>query len=194
VSEQSQDERPFNRGAVINIACDVFKDKAVYMITHDVDLYPNKQTIEKYYTKKMEVNHIFGLYTSECNTLGGIIKMKLETFQTINGFPNDFWGWGVEDKALQNRAETYNVNIQKLITDRDPKRTDYFSILDDINDKIVSSDFSSRTSFEYGIFKTLPYAVKIDKCLSSGLNTLNYKILEQKNVNTRVTHIISQIE
>jgi hypothetical protein len=194
VTEQSADGRQFNRGAVINIACDLFKDKAIHMMTHDVDVYPKKTTIDEHYTKDVVADQVFGIYTSSCNTLGGIIKMKLDTFQTINGFPNHYWGWGVEDKALQNRVEIFNLKIYKLITDKNPKKTDYFTIFDDINDRVTTADFSSRTQFDYHVFKTLPYDKKIEICMSSGLNTLKYKVLERKEIHPKVTHVISRIE
>ena len=54
---------------------------------------------------KRKDNNIIGIYTSKHNTLGGIIKFTTNNFEKINGFPNNFWGWGVEDKALQNRVD-----------------------------------------------------------------------------------------
>ena len=59
-----------------------------------------------------------GIYTSHCNTLGGIIKLNDKTIQKINGFPNNIWGWGTEDKALQNRAEFYNIKKITLLTNK----------------------------------------------------------------------------
>lgn len=52
--------------------------------------------------------------------MGGIIKIRNEDIHTISGFPNDIWGWGAEDKALQNRAEFYGVKILKnLMNDKE---------------------------------------------------------------------------
>ena len=42
----------------------------------------------------------------------------ISTIQKINGFPNDVWGWGTEDKALQNRTEYYNIKKITNLTNK----------------------------------------------------------------------------
>jgi len=37
--------------------------------------------------------------------------MRGSTLKKINGFPNDYWGWGHEDKDILNRANFYNCKI-----------------------------------------------------------------------------------
>ena len=101
----------FNRGMLLNVAFKEYENKTNYFFTHDVDINPTKKCIEKYYTQLVDEEHVLGIYTSHCNTLGGIIKMKDSTIHKINGFPNDIWGWGAEDKALQNRTEYYNSSF-----------------------------------------------------------------------------------
>ena len=56
--------------------------------------------------------------------MGGIIKIKDSIIHKINGFPNDVWGWGTEDKALQNRTEYYNNLANGNIEISDPKMRD----------------------------------------------------------------------
>ena len=106
VIEQT-DGKLFNRGALLNIAFKEYQNKTRYFFTHDVDLNPTKKMIEEYYIKEVNNTDVLGIYTSQCNTLGGIIKINNSTIHKINGFPNDIWGWGIEDKILQNRAEYY---------------------------------------------------------------------------------------
>ena len=124
----------FNRGKVLNVGFKEYMNKTEYFITHDVDINPTKLCIETYYNESVDVNCVMGIYTSQCNTLGGIIKIKSKCIEKINGFPNDFWGWGIEDKALQNRSEFFNINKKTNLTNKE-KHPQFFKIFNDINDR-----------------------------------------------------------
>ena len=39
--------------------------------------------------------------------------MNSKDFEKINGFPNDFWGWGGEDDAFYNRLAKHKVRIYR---------------------------------------------------------------------------------
>ena len=48
--------------------------------------------------------------------------MKKEHFQLINGYPNNIWGWGIEDRALYYRCHIKNVSMSPIynsLKDRD---------------------------------------------------------------------------
>ena len=182
---EQEEGKLFNRGMLLNIGFNEYKDKGKYFFTHDVDVYPNEKCIKELYTKQ-EDNNIVGIYTSKCNTLGGIIKFTTHHFEKINGFPNNFWGWGVEDKALQNRVEYMNIQVNKNILNNNPNRFNYFSIKNDVDDRHVDSLFNDKTHFEYEIFNTLQDSIKLKYILNSGLNNLDYKIINRDN---RVEHI-----
>ena len=47
------------------------------------------------------------------NYLGGVTLLGKNAFNHINGFPNNFWGWGGEDNALNYRLRKNNVRIEK---------------------------------------------------------------------------------
>jgi hypothetical protein len=181
IVEQADDGQLFNRGQVINIGCNEYKNKTKYIYTHDVDICPTEECVREIYTK-IPTTDIMGIYTSCWDTLGGIVKMDIKTYVDINGFPNTYWGWGVEDKALQNRAETYNKTISKNILNNDPKRFDMFSIKNDISDAIRSDDFNQRTDFEYRIFKGLEYDDRLSHIKRTGLNTLKYTVIERRTI------------
>ena len=68
--------KPFNRGKLLNIGYDIFKDLGDNFYTHDVDINPLEKTIEEIYTKEVEIDEIMGIFNSKHNTLGGIIKFK----------------------------------------------------------------------------------------------------------------------
>ena len=178
---EQEDGKLFNRGHVINIGYNEYKNQTKYIITHDVDVYPNEKCVIDLYCKVPETD-IMGIYTSHCNTLGGVVKINVESYADINGFPNNFWGWGVEDKALQNRAETYNKTISKNILNNDPNRFSLFDIKNDVNDRINDATFSDRTHFEYDKFRLMSHANKISHIQQSGINTIKYKIIDRSKI------------
>jgi beta-1,4-galactosyltransferase 1 len=175
----------FNRGIVINIGFNEYREQTEYFFTHDIDIVPKENCVKDIYTKLPSTNNtVMGILTagSGCNTLGGIIKFNSETFIKANGFPNNMWGWGVEDKALQNRVEFMNINVEKnIISDRkNPLEAENFSIKDDVNDRHQDKDFDSRTHIEYNVFKNLGNESKRNRIMSSGLNNLEYEVLSKE--------------
>ena len=175
IIEQDWNNELFNRGCLLNIGVKEYENKTIHCITNDVDINPFEETILKYYVNPIPDNSIKGIYTSVCDTLGGIIKFRSKTFFDINGFPNNIWGWGEEDKALQNRAEFKKVNITKNILNNDPNQNNYLLRFNDVNDRIPYRGKSY-------------YNVKSNEneLQKSGLNNLQYKILEKININDYV--------
>jgi len=184
--------KPFNRGKLLNIGYDIYKDTGENFYTHDVDINPYEETIQKIYTKDVSDNEIMGIFNSKHQTLGGIIKFKKEIFKKINGFPNNYWGWGVEDKSLQNRAEFYNTKITKNITTDDPSRNEYFLRFDDVNDR-VRVDEHKKWYLEYRHFKTLDDKKKEEIIKRSGLCSMNYKIMNENKLEENIYKILVSI-
>jgi len=115
VIEQSEDNRAFNRGALLNVGARLAK-KHSHLILHDVDLLPD-ETMLPYYT--MVPDHPIHIgtvwrtkYTSE-RFLGGILSLTWKDFEKVNGYPNQFWGWGGEDDVLRNRFIHAKVPIYR---------------------------------------------------------------------------------
>ena len=175
VIEQDWNNKLFNRGCLINIGVKEYENKTAHCMTHDVDINPFEETILKYYVDPIPDNSIKGIYTSVCNTLGGIIKMQSKTFFDINGFPNNIWGWGQEDKALQNRAEFKKVNITKNILNNNPNQGKYLLRFNDIDDR---KPYRGPNMYNDKISN--------EKILTSGLNNLQYTILERRDINDYV--------
>jgi hypothetical protein len=115
IVEQSQDGKKFNRGALLNIGAYVAKhNHHSYVIFHDVDLLPLAK-IAPYYTAVPTLPiHIGKAWTQKYDYpkfLGGVLSMSIADIEKINGFPNNFWGWGGEDDALRNRLERKNIKV-----------------------------------------------------------------------------------
>ena len=189
---EQTDERLFNRGKLLNIGFTLYKNTGMNFFTHDVDLNPRLNTIEELYTKNIGDDEIMGIYTSGCNTLGGIIKFKKNSYRKTNGFPNEIWGWGTEDKALQNRAEFKSIKISKNILSNDPKKDKYFKIFDDVNDR-VKVNMNKNWFLYYKLFDTLKDDEKEKEIMSSGLNNLSFKIKKIEIINNDIKKITVKI-
>lgn len=111
-SHQS-DNRPFNRGAAKNIGFLAMKQKYpndyknITFIFNDVDTIPFTNLFS-YDTQPGTVAHYYGFTYA----LGGIVVIKGQDFETINGYPC-FWGWGNEDNCLQTRCIRYGITIDR---------------------------------------------------------------------------------
>jgi hypothetical protein len=180
----------FNRGKLLNVGFKEYLNKTNYFITHDIDIYPMEKTILNYYNKTDA--DIIGIYTSYYDTLGGIMKINNDAVKKSNGFPNNYWGWGVEDKAIQNRANFYNITISKNLIMNKSDQTNLIDIhegftrLNNKNDRAKDENFNKKTQFEYTIFKNLQENDKKKHILSSGLNNLTYTIINRININDNV--------
>jgi hypothetical protein len=42
---------------------------------------------------------------------GGVCVFPRKDFEKINGFNNDYWGWGAEDDDLRDRCNLHNIPI-----------------------------------------------------------------------------------
>jgi len=181
----------FNRGMLLNVAFKEYENKTKYFLTNDVDINPTKKCIEEHYIKEVNDSDVLGIYTSIYDTLGGIIKIKNRTIQKVNGFPNDVWGWGTEDKALQNRTEYYNIKKITNLTNQEEHPL-YILRFNDIDDRETKT-YQTNMNKHYYRFKTLNNEDQLKEIMSSGLNNLKYTILERKMIDDIVELIKVEI-
>lgn len=178
--------KPFNRGKLLNVVFKEYENECKYIITHDVDINPKEKVILEYYDKEVDDNVFKGILTSIWDSLAPIFKTNIKNLFKINGFPNNIWGWGVEDKAIQNRVEFYNFKMEKnLINPNDKVGTNnkvfqsYFKAFNDINDRDRTFE-AQHHQLHYKMWKKLSNIEK-EKCIiGNGLDSLTYKLIKRE--------------
>jgi predicted glycosyltransferase involved in capsule biosynthesis len=109
---EQEEGKKFNRGMLLNIGADLADSE--YVIFHDVDLLPKKTVIPYYEVFPDSPIHIGKTWREKYNNegfLGGVISISKADLKSINGFPNNFWGWGGEDDAMRVRMKRNNMTI-----------------------------------------------------------------------------------
>ncbi|RLN90042.1 hypothetical protein BBJ28_00013797 [Nothophytophthora sp. Chile5] len=119
IVEQSLDGRKFNRGKLLNAGFDMARDDFDVFIFHDVDLLPGDDLGELYAHAPrlgpMHIARVWGRYNENPHYFGGIVVFTRQQFVKINGFPNNFWGWGGEDNELYSRVVRKKLTVQAPI-------------------------------------------------------------------------------
>lgn len=111
-----QDDKDFNRGKLLNIGFLKSLDLGCdYVVFHDIDLLP----IDVDYSYSDKVTHLI----SELDTpegfdrslfdeyFGGVTLFPSSIFETVNGYINNYWGWGFEDDNLLLRCIKNRVSL-----------------------------------------------------------------------------------
>jgi len=126
IIEQS-DDKPFNRGKLLNAGYKYATENGCdYFVFHDVDMLP--EDVDYSYTDKPLhlATHLqeHDYETTFFDYFGGVTMFNKEDFELINGFSNEYWGWGFEDDDLLIRciesdleldtAEVENKKIQEF--------------------------------------------------------------------------------
>jgi hypothetical protein len=115
IIEQS-DDKPFNRGKLLNVGYKFACDKGCdYFVFHDVDMLP-EDVDYSYSDKPLHLaTHLqeHDYETTFFDYFGGVTMFTKEDFELINGFSNEYWGWGFEDDDLLIRCYDSNLDLNK---------------------------------------------------------------------------------
>ena len=159
VCEQA-DTHVWNKGLLFNAVYRLLSGAYDYFILHDVDFIPST-TVDYSYTPQPT------LLATECSQFnyqhcydrffGGVVGVNRADYATINGFSNQFRGWGGEDdslyqsfvrrgrqptKRMGNRFENF-VHPRLDVLGRDKNNADYNHNLQLLNSP---RDFSNGIS------------------------------------------------
>lgn len=104
----------FNRASLINAGFSLVKDDFDYIAMHDVDLLPVNSALSYAFPADGPMHiaapELHPQYHYE-KFIGGILLMTSKHFEQVNGMPNKYWGWGMEDDALYARLMDAGMNV-----------------------------------------------------------------------------------
>ena len=111
VVEQA-DTLPFNRGKLLNVGFQqALKKRCDYVVFHDVDMLP----VSVDYSYSEVPIHLATKFTGSAQQevfdtyFGGVTIFPIDAFKKVNGYSNEFWGWGFEDDDLLLRLTEQNI-------------------------------------------------------------------------------------
>jgi len=116
---EQDDEKAFNRGKLLNVGfLYAKKSNCDYVVFHDVDMVP--EDVDYSYSELPL--HMATNFTGETERIvfdeyfGGVTMFPSIMFEHINGYSNDYWGWGYEDTDLLHRCRINGVplDIKKI--------------------------------------------------------------------------------
>ena len=183
--EQDFSNNYFNRGMLLNIGFDLYKNNTKFYITHDIDSIPNENIIQKLFN--IDNYDVVKIFEPHGSSLGGIVKFSHDSIFSVNGFPNYIWGWGLEDRVLYYRYKILNINCRDSNYGLQKSRRDFIFLPHKHNgNNTHPNNYSSKNNIsdnENKIFNSNNIELQKQHIMSSGLNNLEYTILERININ-----------
>ncbi|XP_054747827.1 beta-1,4-galactosyltransferase 7 isoform X1 [Anastrepha obliqua] len=163
------DRYRFNRASLINVGFRFTSSVYDYIAMHDVDLLPLNEALIYKYPSAAGPHHIAApelhpKYHYE-TFVGGILLVRCEHFELLNGMSNNYWGWGLEDDEFYVRIRDAGLKVT---------RPD--NINTGVNDTFrhIHNRYHRKRDTQK-CFNQKEVTRKRDRV--TGLNTLNYKIL-----------------
>ncbi|XP_031720978.1 beta-1,4-galactosyltransferase 2 [Anarhichas minor] len=112
-------EETFNRAKLLNVGYTETLKDAEYdcFIFSDVDLIPMDD--RNLYHCYDQPRHFaiamdkFGFRLPYAGYFGGVSGLSKKQFLKINGFPNEYWGWGGEDDDIYNRITLNGMKVSR---------------------------------------------------------------------------------
>ncbi|XP_062895215.1 beta-1,4-galactosyltransferase 3-like isoform X2 [Mobula hypostoma] len=110
----------FNRAKLLNVGVkEAMKDEDWdCLFLHDVDLIPendhNIYTCDPDHPKHVSIAmNKFGYQLPYKTYFGGVSAVTPEQYLRMNGFPNEYWGWGGEDDDIATRLQLAGMSISR---------------------------------------------------------------------------------
>ena len=167
IIEQGND-KPFNRGILINAGHDIIKKSGLGYkneVHHDIDVQADETLIKYFYS-----DNVIACKKDHYPTFFGTMSvLPLNIMDQVNGYSNNFNGWGMEDDNLLNRIISKNIPVYNA----DPNITNIKSLphisaaqlnlqneeRDNVNEKDVADGYISGLA-------DLKYTIKSQEKLS----------------------------
>ena len=192
----------FNIGKLKNVGFDYLinnkKNKYDNIIFSDIDIVPDSDLLKYYFEETNSLNSLanFGTrYESRdlsAKFTGALISATPNFFKEINGYPNNFWGWGDEDVnillRLSELSKPLYANKNGRVIDLEEvnyKKKTVNEKIEELNTNKLRENNVYEKNANYKNFK------------ENGLSNLNYSILydDEYNINGNTNyHIIVDLE
>lgn len=184
IIEQSEDNKRFNLGKLINIGYGLTRSENSTYMFHPVDYIP--KTFNQYYSyiSKIPECGILGLYDSKHGDYYYKACMYTNHAMDIcNGYTNAFWGWGAEDDSFYKRLEIkklnrLNIDIGPLHSSNENKSPD------------CSIGFADK-HHEKNL--NIAHSQTHDTIQNDGLSTLKFSILNSFNIQNNIKKITVEL-
>jgi|TARA_R100000030_G_scaffold17197_3_gene11599 hypothetical protein len=114
---EQNDDLPFNRGKLLNIGYnEALKKRCEYVVFHDVDMLPLRVD----YSPSDVPLHLATVFKGGKQEVfdtyfGGVTLFPIDTFKRINGYSNEYWGWGFEDDDLLLRLTEQGIGTDFIV-------------------------------------------------------------------------------
>jgi hypothetical protein len=180
IIEQSHNKKLFNKAKINNIGFIESSKNNNFnrFLFNDVDNFPLKKKFIDFKMDIRGVHHFFG----QVYCIGGIYLFSKNDYKKINGFSNDFYGWGGEDEDLLFRINNFSIKILRdvFVSRKDNKKL-----------KIISDDSTmwkhrqkKENLKDFLNNKRNMYKKNKNNVFKDGINTCSYKIIKKyKNYN-----------
>ncbi|XP_017345919.1 beta-1,4-galactosyltransferase 1 isoform X2 [Ictalurus punctatus] len=112
-------EETFNRAKLLNVGYAEALKEYDYecFVFSDVDLIPmDDRNTYKCFSQPRHLSvsmDKFGFRLPYNQYFGGVSSLSKEQYLKINGFPNNYWGWGGEDDDIFNRLSSKGMSISR---------------------------------------------------------------------------------
>lgn len=176
---EQEEGKPFNRGKLLNVGA-IQSHTASYYCFHDVDMLP----LISDYSYVSNPTHLageaeqFGFKLPYQGYFGGVTLFDKHSFIKVNGYSNDYWGWGAEDDDVMFRCVAREVKASR-------KNGRYRSLSHERN--ITQDLYNENLRKFFGFKNGLNLDTINQKIDSDGLTTLEYEVLEEKKISTKAT-------
>nr|XP_046262753.1 beta-1,4-galactosyltransferase 1 [Scatophagus argus] len=113
------DNEIFNRAKLLNVGYVEALKEYDYecFVFSDVDLIPmDDRNTYKCFSQPRHLSvsmDKFGFRLPYNQYFGGVSSMSKQQYLKINGFPNNYWGWGGEDDDIYNRLASKGMSISR---------------------------------------------------------------------------------
>lgn len=178
---EQQPGTAFNRAKLLNVGFDFTKTSNEgspydYYCFHDVDMLPEESDYDycDIPTHLAGRAQQFGYRLPYPGYFGGVTIFDRESFVKINGYSNDYWGWGAEDDDAFNRCTIMGIAPRRK--DGKYRSLDHTRHIDQIEYHKNVDRLRSMTNFYDG------------NKFTEGLSTLDYEVLDT-HISERYIHI-----